>query len=220
MFIAHLGVGLAAKPLAPKAPLGVLLASAQALDILCGALMVSGVEQMRVHPGFTVMTPLEFISYPFSHGLFMSIVWSVLAGMLAWRVFRSGKTALVIALLVLSHWVLDWISHAPDLPLLFDASPKVGLGLWNSMIGTLAAEFLIFFGGLALYLRSTHTKDKRGIWLPILFSLVFVGIFLLNQYGPQAPADMPQWQLALPIFLLVLLWPWGNWIDRHRSFEG
>jgi len=119
MFIAHIGVGLAAKRAAPRAPLGALLLAGQTLDVICGLLMVAGVERMRVSPGITRMTPLEFISYPWSHGLLMSAAWSLLAALLAWRLWRDRRAAAAVGLLVLSHWVLDFVSHRPDLPLLF-----------------------------------------------------------------------------------------------------
>ena len=59
MFIAHLGVGPAAKKVAPRASLGVLLLSSQALDMLCGLFTVTGIERMKVASGITRVTPLE-----------------------------------------------------------------------------------------------------------------------------------------------------------------
>jgi len=217
MFIAHIGMGLAAKRVAPKVPLGVLLVGGEALDVLCGVLMVAGVERMRAAPGATAMTPLEFIYYPWSHGLFMSVVWSVLAALIAARAFRDRRSGVVLGLLVFSHWILDWISHQPDLPLLWDGSFKAGLGLWNSVAGTMIAEFGIFLGGLALYVYTTTARDKTGIWSLAVLAILFVGLFLLNHYGPPPPVDISSRLLALPILIMAVLWPWGNWIERHRG---
>jgi hypothetical protein len=220
MFIAHLGVGLAAKPLVPRASLGVLLLAGQALDVLCGLLMVTGVERMRVSPGITRMTPLDLYYYPFSHGLLMSLVWATLFALVGFWLYRDRRTSLVLGLLVFSHWVLDWISHRPDLPLLFDGSPKVGLGLWNSVAGTVAVELGVFLGGLALYLRATRARDRVGGGALLAFALFFLVMFGLNHFGPPPPPSTPQALLALPIALLILVLPWGAWIDRHRAAAG
>ena len=158
--IGHCAVGMAAKPLAPRVPLGVLLVAPFALDLLAIALGLAGIES-------------EAKGITWSHGLFMSVVWSVLAGMLGMRMFGGRRAGLVIGLLVFSHWVLDFISHPipfasfswrhwhwdyghplpPDLPLLFANSPKVGLGLYNH-IGAVEAtvlEFVMFAAGTAVY---------------------------------------------------------------------
>jgi hypothetical protein len=217
MFIAHLGVGLAAKRIAPRASLGVLLLAGQTLDVVCGLLMVTGVEQMRVSPGITRMTPLDLVYYPWSHGLLMSLVWATLFALVGARLYRDRRTGLVLGLLVFSHWVLDWISHRPDLPLLFAGAPKVGLGLWNSVAGTVAVELGIFLGGLALYLRATRARDRVGVGALLGFAIVFLVIFGLNHFGPPPPTNTPQAVLALPILLLILVLPWGGWIDRHRA---
>ncbi len=149
MGIAHLAAGLAAKPVAPKASLGVLLLASEAIDILWIALFLAGIENFR--------------SSPWSHGLFMSVVWSLLAALLAWRFYRDFQTGAVIGLVVLSHWVLDFISHPmgalgmghqPDLPLFFAGSPKVGLGVYNSVVGMVAGELILLSLGLLIYLNA------------------------------------------------------------------
>jgi hypothetical protein len=163
------------------------------------------------------MTPLEFISYPWSHGLFMSLVWSAVAAMIAARVYRDRLAAIVIGALVFSHWVLDWISHIPDLPLLFDGSSKVGLGLWNSPAGTMAAEIGLFGAGAILFLRATRSRDRIGPWAIASLLCFFPALFFLNHFGPPPPAQLPQQLLALPILVFALLLPWGNWIEKHRA---
>jgi uncharacterized membrane protein len=217
MFIAHIGVGLAAKSVAPRVSLGVLMLAAQTLDVLCGLFMVTGLERLRVVPGITRMTPLDLYYFPFSHGLLMSVVWAVLFALVGWRLYRDRRIALILGLLVMSHWVLDLISHRPDLPLLFGGSPKVGLGLWNSVAGTLVAEFGVFLGGVALYVRATRARDRVGTGALAALVLFFVGLFLANHLGPPPPTTLPQQAVAAPILLMAVLLPWGNWIDKHRA---
>ena len=159
----HFGIGLALKPAAPKAPLWVLLVASEALDLLSFVFLAIGVEDMGVSQidfswGIKLVVPG---SIPWSHGLFMSVVWSALAAAIAYFVYRDRRTSSMIGLVVFSHWVLDFIVHAPDLPLLFKDSPKVGLGLWASGPGLIVSailELVLLAGGIAIYLVSR----KRG----------------------------------------------------------
>ena len=119
--IGHLAMGFAAKTVGPKVPLGVLLAASWLLDILYFVFAFAGIESAEN------ITKPGVVPTPFSHGLFMAVIWSVLAGLLVWRVYRSTRAGMVIGLVVFSHWVLDFISWN-NLYLLFEGSPKVGPG--------------------------------------------------------------------------------------------
>jgi hypothetical protein len=162
----HLGIGFAAKPVAPKAPLWVLLVATEMLDLLSFLFMAVGIESMGVttidlNRGIQFLTPA---SVPWSHGLLMSVVWSVLAGAIAHLFYRDRRTGIVVGLLVFSHWVLDLIVHLPDLPLLLDGSPLVGLGLWGSGPGLVISgilELVLLAGGVAIYIFTRRQKPVR-----------------------------------------------------------
>jgi hypothetical protein len=146
----HFAVAFAAKPAAPKAPLWVLLVATEILDLLCFGFMAAGIKRAAPDP-----------SLPWSHGLFMSIVWSAVAGVIAFLFYRDRRTSIVIGFLVFSHWVLDFIAHDSDLPLLFNGSPLVGLGLESSLAVGLIMELSLLAGGIAIYLVAR--KRKRGL---------------------------------------------------------
>ncbi len=147
MFIGHFAVGFAAKSLAPRTSLGTLFAASQLLDLVWPILVLLGVEKVRVDPGNTAFTPLDFVNYPWSHSLLMALVWA--AGFALVYRARTGfaRGAWVVGALVLSHWALDFVSHRPDLPLAPGAS-RVGLGLWNSVPATVIAETALFAVGV------------------------------------------------------------------------
>jgi hypothetical protein len=152
----HFAIGLAAKPAAPKAPLWALLLATEVPDLLCFAFQAAGIENVGVSTtdisrGVVILSPA---SVPWSHGLFMCVVWSAVAAVIAFLFYRDRRTSIVIGLMVFSHWVLDFIVHVPDLPLLFEGSPLVGLGLWGSGPGLVISGILeigLFAGGLAIY---------------------------------------------------------------------
>jgi len=154
----HLAIAFAAKPVAPKAPLWVLLVASETLDLLSFLFLAIGLEKPATST-VDISQGVRFIipgSIPWSHGLFMSLVWSALAVLLAWLFLRDNRTAIVVGLVVFSHWPLDLIVHLPDLPLFFAGSPKVGLGLWGSGPGLIASsvmEFVMLGVGIAIYIR-------------------------------------------------------------------
>ena len=213
MFIGHIAVGLAAKRAAPRTSLGTLAASVQFSDLLWPIFLLLGWEQVRIVPGMTEVTPLDFVSYPLSHSLLADTGWaSLFAGLYLIRK-RYPNGAFVIWACVMSHWILDVLSHGPDMPLYPGGRVFIGLGLWHSLPGTLLVEGAMFAAGVAIYLRSTRTKDKTGViafWALMIVLLVF---YFVNILGPPPPSLKELKIGALCAWLFV---PWFYWIDRHR----
>jgi len=214
MFIGHYGVALATKKVAPEVSLGILFFAAQFVDLLWPFFLFSGIEIVRIDPGNTKFTPLDFVSYPYSHSLAMVIVWGAVVGGGYFALRRSRKSALVLGALVLSHWILDLITHRPDLQLAPGSETRVGFGLWDFVVVAATLEFAIFAAGLFLYTRTTKTKDKTGrfaLWAFVAFLLItWAGVI----FGPPPPNVT---MVALSALLLWLLIPWAIWIDRHRA---
>src|SRR4030095_1631650 len=116
----------------------------------------------RIVPNRNPFLTLDFTSYPWSHSLLMGIAWGVVFGGLYLAVMRYTRGAIVIALLVPSHWILDLIVHQPDLPLYPGGSARLGLGLWASPVATIVIEGVLFLAGLATYARATRPRDRIG----------------------------------------------------------
>jgi len=208
MFIGHAAVALAAKPLAPRANLGVALAATYWLDLVWPVLLLTGVERVEVDPGNTAFTPLDFVHYPWTHSLIAAIAWSVIFGLLCWKLGR--RAALVMGLLVFSHWALDAVAHRPDLPLWPGSGAMAGLGLWNSVAATLVVETSLFAAGVAITLRSPG-KASLAFWTLVGF---FVLVYLGAAFGPPPPSAAAVAWSALALCLLPV---WGWWADRHRG---
>lgn len=214
MFIGHFSLALAAKKAAPKSSLGTLMLAAGFVDVLWPFFLLLGWEHVRIDPGNTAVTPLDFYDYPLSHSLVAGIGWAIVFGAIYYAVKRYKRGAVVVALLVISHWFLDFVTHRADLPLLPVGGPKVGLGLWNHLIATLVIEIAMFCGGLWIYMRVTQPKDRIGHWgLVSLMALLFV-MYFANIFGPPPPS-VKAIALFGPVSLLLFAWPY--WIDRHRQ---
>jgi len=151
MFVGHLAVALAAKRAAPRANLAWLMAGVTALDLVWPLFVLAGIERARIVPGATAFTPFVFDAYPWSHSLVMSVVWGVVLATVA-RARRVAASSMLLVALVVSHWVLDFVSHAPDMPLWPGDSPRLGLGLWNSIPATLVVEGAMWVAAIAVYL--------------------------------------------------------------------
>ncbi|MFL6245555.1 MAG: metal-dependent hydrolase [Thermoanaerobaculia bacterium] len=212
MFIGHHAAGFVAKRLAPQVSLGTMFGAAMLLDLVWPLLLLAGVEHVRIDPGNTAFTPLDFYDYPFTHSLLNVLGWSVAAALVYWLVRKSWTNAIVIGAAVLSHWVLDLVTHRPDLPL-WPGGPKVGLGLWNSVAGTIVVEVALFVLALWLYLRATSAIDRTGsiaLWALVIFVAL---IYVANITSPPPPNARMIGYAGLAAWLFV---PWGFWIDRHR----
>ena len=214
MFLGHFGLGLAAKRLAPRTSLGTLWIAAQFLDLLWPILLLAGIERVEIDPGNTAVTPLDFVSYPFSHSLLAAAGWSLLLAGIYWTVRRDASGTAIIGLLVLSHWVLDAVAHRPDLPLYPGSSRMAGLGLWNSWRGTLLVEGVIFVWGVAVYRRATRPRDAVGTYAFRTLMFFLALIYLGSIVGPPPPSSAFVAVMGLGQWLLIL---WAYWVDRHRE---
>jgi membrane-bound metal-dependent hydrolase YbcI (DUF457 family) len=213
MFIGHNAVAFAAKRVAPRTSLGTLTAAVMLLDLIWPIFLLLGVEHVRIHRGITKFAPLDFYDYPWTHSLAMSAVWGVLFGLGYFAITRYARGAMVIAVCVISHWVLDFIVHRPDLPL-WPHGRRVGLGLWNSPVATIGIESAMFAIAILIYRDFTRPRDRIGSIGFWLFVIVLAAIYIANASG----APPPNWQTVAYLALSGWLLPfWAGWFDRHRE---
>jgi len=217
MFLGNFAVGFAAKRAAPRSSLGTMIAAACFLDLLWPIFVLIGIESFRIVPGETVLTPLAFDHYPWSHSLLMTIGWALVFGVVVARWGSGAVGAGVAGLAVVSHWALDYITHAPDLPLAPSAGVKVGMGLWNNPAVEIPLEVGLYIVGVALYAKGTKARDKIGsigLWsLVAALALLHVA----NLMGPPPPGTQV---VAMADLIAVLFLFWAVWVDRHRVQRG
>jgi len=215
MFIGHFALAFGAKKYAPQVSLGVLFLACQLADLLWPNLVLLGIERFEIEPGNTAVTPLNFLYYPYSHSLLALLVWAALFAVLYAVLTRvSTKTALVIAGLVLSHWLLDVVTHRPDMPIAFGDSTRLGLGLWDAPVATVVTEMMLMAGGVWLYATHTRANDRvggLGLWVLVVFLVIVYSATLLGPPPPSVPAVA--WS-AQAVWLIVA---WGYWVDHHRT---
>lgn len=215
MFIGHFAVGFGAKRAAPSVSLGTLFLACQLLDLVWPLLVLLGIEVVEVAPGITAVTPLDFTFYPYSHSLVASVLWASLFAAGYWLLSRPTLRApATLAAVVFSHWLLDVVSHRPDMPITLSNESKVGLGLWHSVPATLVVEGALFLSGVYLYVRSTQARNRTGsyaFWALLAFLLI---VYVANFFSSPPPSGEAVAGAALAMWLLVA---WGYWVDNNRQ---
>jgi membrane-bound metal-dependent hydrolase YbcI (DUF457 family) len=214
MFIGHFAVGFASKKFAPRTNMSVLIAAPLFADILWPFFLLFGWERVRVDPGNTRFTPLDLAWFPWSHSLLMTGAWATVFALVYYGITRYRAGASIIWIGVVSHWVLDWITHRPDMPL-YPGSARYGLGLWNSVPGTLLVELSMFAIGLWLYIRTTRAKDRIGRYA----FLAYVALLLFSYIGDRF-SSLPSGTRDIAwsgIIAGAILLPWAWWFDHHRE---
>ena len=216
MFIGHFAVGFGAKRFAPRASLAALLAAPLFLDLLWPVFVLLGWEHVRIDPGNTRYTPLDLYDYPWSHSLLMSVVWASAFALIYYGVARFRAGAIAIWIGVVSHWVLDWVTHRPDMPL-YPGGPKFGLGLWNSIAGTMIVEIGMMAVGVWLYIRTTRQRDRIGRYAFAAYVGLLLVLYIGDRFsGPPPSVAAVAWSGVVAAMLLI---PWAWWFDHHRMMR-
>jgi hypothetical protein len=174
------------------------------------------IEHARIAPGDTAVFPMDLYDYPYSHSLLLAVVWSIAGGIAAcFGLGRQRLVSVVIAFGIFSHWVLDWITHRPDLALYPGSPIRLGLGLWNSVPATVAVEGSVFVAGVAAYARCTRRSRPGGsvaFWAFVGFLSV---AYVANLVGPPPPSVTAVGIVG--IVSTVVFLAWIAWFDRRRE---
>lgn len=215
MFVGHYAASLAAKAIEPRGPLWSYVIAAQAIDIGWGALVMAGVEKVRIDPSLPG-SALDLYHMPYTHSLPAVLAWS-LAGLALARLARlPWGAAVAIAVTVFSHWLLDLLVHRPDLELWFGGA-KVGLGLWNYPVPEQAVEIGLL--GLAASAWAwSRGRGGRSLWPVLVFLAVLVAVQIIAMVMPGGGGGgggtAGLGATAVAVYLLVALIAWA--VDRPR----
>lgn len=216
MFIGHIAVGFAAKKYAPKTSLALLLAAPLLSDLLWPIFLGLRWEHVRIVSGITRYNAFDLYDYPWSHSLLLCILWGALFAVIYYAIARYRAGAIAIGIGVVSHWILDWITHIPDMPLYPGGGPKLGLGLWNHVVATMGVEIALFLMGVFLYASVIRSRDRIGKIGFALYALVLLVLFIGDRFASEPPSIRALIVSSLVFEAVLLAWP--AWFD-HRLFR-
>ena len=214
MLVGHFAVGLAAKRIELGVSVGTMALASMFADLLWCVMMLAGIEHVQFKPGIGAGNYFSASNIVVSHSLAMDAVWAVLLSAAYYLRRRRPRAALVILFVVLSHWILDWVSHRPDLPLAPGLNQHVGLGLWTSIPATVIVEGGLWAFAVILYTRASHPKGRAGAYAYWGGIAVLTLAWYNNIAGPppRNPATAPI--ASLVFFSLAVVWAY--WIDKQR----
>ncbi|HYL86953.1 MAG TPA: metal-dependent hydrolase [Candidatus Angelobacter sp.] len=215
MFIGHIAVGFASKRFAPRTSLAALIAAPIFLDLLWPVFLLLGWEHVRIVPGITRYNPLDLYDFPWSHSLLMSVVWATAFSLIYYGLSKYRPGALAIWIGVVSHWILDWITHRPDMPLYPGGGLKLGLGVWNHVAATMTVEIAMLAVGVWIYVRVTTARDRIGRFAFLAYVVVLLVLFIGDRFSSTPPTVSEIIWSGLIAEVVLLAWPW--WFDRHRD---
>ena len=217
MLVGHYAVGFLGKQLAPRVPLPALVAAAMFPDLLTFLLQLAGIEHAGVTPGFPRYFGLNAHDHAISHSLAMDAVWAIAFAIVyfTWRSDTRGATTLAAA--VLSHWLLDVITHRPDMPVAPLVDVKLGLTLWDSVIATLVVEGGLWALAIGVYVRATQptaAAGKYGLWLLVGTLTMW---FVVTPFAPQPAGDFTPFSLTLLLIVHAVAVSVAYGVDRNRA---
>jgi len=215
MFIGHFAIGFAAKKFAPRTSLATLVAAPLFLDILWPIFLALGWEHFRIVPGITRYNSFDLYDFAWSHSLLMSVVWATAFSLIYYRVSRYRPGAFAIWIGVVSHWILDWITHVPDMPLYPGGGPKLGLGLWNYVAASMTVELAMLAVGVWIYASATRARDRIGLYGFAAYVFVLLLLFISDRFDATPPTVSEIVWSGLIGEAILLAWTW--WFDRHRD---
>ena len=215
MLVGHVAVGFVSKRIEPRLSLGTCLLAPMLGDLLLFLFVIAGIEHIQFGPGSGAAQFLHAVNIGYSHSLVMDLVWASLLAGAYYRLRHNGRAASILAAAVLSHWVLDVISHQPDMPLAPGVDTVFGFRLWSSIPATLVIEGGFWIAALIVYARMP-VRRRSVSWIvlaggAILLTLAWIG----NIAGPPPPNPRIAPMSSLIFFALVVAW--GYWLNRLGS---
>ena len=216
MLVGHYAAGFIGKRIDSSVPLVTLMAAAMLPDLLTFLLQLVGVEHAGLTPGFPRYFGLNAYDAAISHSLAMDAMWAALFA-IAYRAGRSdARGAVVVAAVVLSHWLLDFITHRPDMPLAPGITRKVGLTLWDSILGTLVVEGGIWLLAVLAYVRATKPTANAGTYGLWLMTVPLTLWFVVTPFSPQPAGDFSRTGVTTFLTVHVVFIALAYVIERHR----
>ena len=222
MFTGHFAIAFIGKRVERKLSLGMLVFACLLSDFLWCVFMIAGIEHVRIKPGITIMPGmraidvLEASEISYSHSLLMTGIWGSLVALLYFSRRRNSRAALMLFGVVVSHWILDFISHPPDMQLIpGEGKQHFGLGLWNSIPATLFIEGAFWVAAILLYIRGARSPRSRiGSFAFWIGCVIVTAAWIGNIAGPP-PADLSTIGFtSLSFFSLTV--GWAFWMNRIR----
>jgi LexA-binding, inner membrane-associated putative hydrolase len=214
MLVGHIAVGLAAKRITPRVSLGTLVLAAVLPDLLWCIFLLAGIEHVALNPGRGAVNYLAASDIAFSHSLLMDGAWAALFAVAYFLARHYARGAWVVFAAVMSHWLLDFVAHGPDMALAPGVDRHFGLGLWNSVAATVIVEGGMWVAAIIIYVRATRAQGRTGVYAFWIVAAFLTLAWRGNIAGAPPPSVRAMAAGSLIFFLCVVAWAY--WMNRLR----
>jgi len=214
MFVGHFAVGFVAKRVEPRISLGTTVLAAMLPDLLWSIFLIAGLEHVHFKPGIGAANYFELTDIALSHSLLMDAIWAAALASAYYLRRRYPRGAFVLFFAVLSHWLLDFLSHRPDMPVAPGVHRFFGLGLWTSLPATLLVEGGFWLAAVILYARATRARNRAGVYAFWTVVVLLTLAWYNNVAGPPPPNPSNAGIASLIFFSIAVAWAY--WINRLR----
>jgi hypothetical protein len=154
MYIGHVGAALAAKRVRASIGLLALLVATYTPDWVDGGLCLAG-----------------FYNPMLSHSVPAVVLFSLVGFALYALKTRNWTAALVVAGVILSHMLLDWVTgYKPTWP----GGPMIGLDLYSNPVADFIVEGVLIVIGALLYARTLPPRQRPWIDMSIMLGALLV----------------------------------------------
>ena len=224
MLVGHYSLALIGKRVEPRLSLWSTILAAMLADFLWCVFLIAGIEEVRMKPGLVsssgirAIDALEASRVAFSHSLATDIVWAAIFAGLFFCRRRNGTGARILFALVLSHWLLDFVSHPPDMPLAPGIDRYFGLGLWGSFRATVVVEGFMWLLAVVVYVSGI--PFQRSAKFVFFGGAAFLTLAWLGNIAGPPPSNLQTIGFSsLTFFTLTIVW--ASLVDRlTRSTTG
>lgn len=214
MLVGHIAVGLAAKRITPRVSLGTTVLAAVLPDLLWCTFLLAGIEHVQLQPGRGAANYLAASDIAFSHSLLMDAIWGALLAGAYFLARHYARGAWVLFAAVMSHWLLDFIAHRPDMALAPGVHRYFGLSLWSSVAATVVVEGGLWVLAIIIYARATRAKNRTGIYA-FWIGVVLLTLAWYNNIVCPPPVSVRAMAMSSLIFFSCIV-AWAYWMNRLR----
>ena len=187
MYIGHYAVAAALVTLVPASPVTPIAVGVAWPDLVWPVLVVIGRERVTVNRNDPLQRSIRFDSYPFSHSLVLSNLFTLVPAVIVAFLYDSVLLGVLFWVAAFSHWVLDLVVHLPDLPVLgFGGNDRtLGFGLWQYPRRAFVIEYVFFAIVVLLTARPTAFVGvlSGGLGLHLLNANSFFGFSRHNPFS-------------------------------------
>lgn len=211
--INHAATALVIKKNYPQAPMWLLLISVQLMELVWVALNYLGIEYSTTENTVSSVLDVHLTHMPYSHSIFSTLIVATIAWLVINKGFNKPKIAIATTIAIVSHIVLDLLTHCQDIELVpFMNLDKLGVGLYAVPLAAFIVETLYGISCWWVY------KGSTSLLIAIFaFNLANFTFFSTEFIGPESWLANQPLLLTTTVFVQIVVTLMMVGYQGHRN---